>query len=78
MSSGKHELDKLNEMYYKKYYCPVCDLYHLHVAGNTLNTISAECPSSFEISEEQMIKVIEEDDFKGHFTGEELSNKYYT
>lgn|GEM_PF-3752079 len=74
MSFAKRHLEEIEERYYRKYICPECNVYHLHIANENF----AECPEGYQTSDTTIISnIIDSEDFQGRFTGDELQNKFY-
>lgn len=74
MSSAKRLLDQLNDGHYKRFKCPECDEYSLHIDSFTF----AECEEGCMIKDENIIsQILDTDDFEGYFTDEDLQNNFF-
>ncbi|WP_242223164.1 YecA family protein [Bacillus cereus group sp. BfR-BA-01380] len=59
--------------YYKRYKCPECNEYSLRIFNDTV----MECKNECDTTKLSLQQVVQENEFKGFFTREELENDFY-
>lgn len=73
MGQSKKLLEKFNDAFYKRFKCPECNDYHLHVQ----DMLYAECEEGFMTNDKELIqRIVDTDDFDGYFTEDEIENDF--
>lgn len=73
MSYAKELMAEQDEISHRRYKCPNCEEYNLHIESN----VFAQCEQGCFIEDEDEIKeLIETEKYKGYFSDEDLEGLY--